>query len=524
MGHDTEKRHFYESKERRSIESPRRLDTIVSTASSDDSSSARYEHLDGLRGLAAVCVVIMHVTPDFTEGLHEHGFGEVMKYWHLTSFPFIRLMWSGGNAAVPIFFVLSGFALSIAPLRLLREKGRTAGPELRRKLMAAVLRRPIRLYAPAIAITILQAVFRQIPGLCILNPNIPPVPKANLVQELGSAAKVFQFFWPFQDHEAASFPYNQVMWTLPIEMNGSLLVYAMLLLFSLGAIAGPGVRAPATFSALLLIGGAIVLQTTRHWSFACFAWGVMLAVIDQWPVGTHFQYSTNHLYRRLRIMRGPQTLPVVSEKTTKPRTDSLLEVLAKLDAFAPHLCLFLGWYLLSIPGYPDHRYCADTLGWQWLNGLIPRPFDNDFRFHRYWTTVGSLPVVYAVLRIGWLQTFFKTKALVFLGRVSFALYLVHLPMKPIIEERIKPLVGGYTNPPLEGTFWDHYWNVSDVGPPGLSPRYLIAMAVIMPCFLLVAWAATVAIDEPFVRMSKNLTRKLGLDKPRRMSATAISEV
>ncbi|KXT13487.1 hypothetical protein AC579_8620 [Pseudocercospora musae] len=524
MGHHLEKQRLYESKERRSIESSRHSGTTTRAASPDQSTSARYEHLDGLRGLAAVCVVIMHVTPDFTAGLHEHGFGEVMEYWHLTSFPFIRLIWSGGNAAVPIFFVLSGFALSIAPLRILREKGRTAGPGLRRKLIGAVLRRPIRLYAPAIAITMLQAVLRQVPGLCILNPNISPVPKANLSQELSSAAKIFKFFWPFQDHEAASFPYNQVMWTLPIEMNGSLLVYAMLLLFSFGAITGPGVRAPATVSAFLFIGGAIVLQTTRHWSVACFAWGVMLAMIDQWPVDTHFHYTTNHLYKRFRPMRGAQTLPIVSEKTVQPRTDSLFAVLTKVDATTPHLCLFVGWYLLSIPGYPDHRYCADTLGWKWLNGLNPRPYNNDFRFHRYWTTVGSLPVVYAVLRIGWLQTFFQSKALVFLGRVSFALYLVHIPMKPIIEERIKPLVGGHTNPPLEGTFWDHYWTISDVGPPGLSLRYLIAMAVIMPCFLLVAWAATITIDQPFVRMSKNLTRKLRLDRPRRTSVTARSEV
>lgn len=509
MPYGLEKRHpTHDEKKNITVEVVYIDEPAVPTAASRPS---RYEHLDGLRGLAALLVVLHHYTPDFTVSLHEHGFGEAGNYWHLTSLPIVRLIWSGGNAAVAIFFILSGFALSIAPLQRMRKEGRPAGAEVRRGILGALIRRPARLYAPAIAITVLQAVLMHIPGLCVLNPNIPPVPAANLVAEMKSVVASKNFYNPLRDHEVEmNGSYNVALWTLPVELNGSLLVYGMSLLLSLGMVAGPGVRAPTALAISLFLGGLLVLQMTRFWSITCFLWGIMLAVLDTWPIGDYLRTAVRNLLRRRRTIRLEDVLPLFAEKTMKPRMSSFHDVTQKFVAKTPHCCLLIGLYILSIPGYPDHRYCADTPGYMWLNGLTPQPYDNDLRFHRYWTTIGALPVVYAVLRIRWLQTLFKTRTLLFLGRVSFALYLIHIPLKSIILERVKALLGGYTNAPLIGSFWDHYWNVSDVGPPGLSPRYLLSMGVILPCTLLVAYVATIVIDEPVVRMGKYITGKLGL--------------
>ena len=178
------------------------------------------------------------------------------------------------------------------------------------------------------------------------------------------------------------------------------------------------------------------------------------------------------------------------------------------------ICFFAGWYLLSQPGYPGQRsYSSNTPGWTRLTQLIPSAYD-DARFHRYWTATGALMMVYAVLRIRWLQTFFQSRVLRFLGNISFSLYLVHLPWTHIFADRLKSFVGGYVNPSLAGGFWDHSLEISDAGPPGLSPRFLLSMMLILPSTLFVAWAGTVAVDQPSVRLGKWFTRKIGIDRGR----------
>ncbi|EME38211.1 hypothetical protein DOTSEDRAFT_75703 [Dothistroma septosporum NZE10] len=81
----------------------------------------------------------------------------------------------------------------------------------------------------------------------------------------------------------------------------------------------------------------------------------------------------------------------------------------------------------------------------------------------------------------------------------------------IFSDRFRSVVG-YTNPTLAGTMWDHMLrlDISDAGPPGLSLRYLMVIAMTLPPVLLVAWLATVVIDQPSVSLSRALTRKLRL--------------
>ena len=48
--------------------------------------------------------------------------------------------------------------------------------------------------------------------------------------------------------------------------------------------------------------------------------------------------------------------------------------------------------------------------------------------HKVWQVLAAACVVYAVLGAPWLSAALKTKPMRFLGRISFAIYLVHAPL------------------------------------------------------------------------------------------------
>lgn len=113
---------------------------------SDVTKAKHYRSLDGLRGVAALVVVIYHsmiATPRFGEirlepGVHELSMMELL----ISSTPF-RIFWSGTEAVI-VFFVLSGLVLSI--------------PFARGDTYPTVYfypRRLLRLYLPAIASLVL---------------------------------------------------------------------------------------------------------------------------------------------------------------------------------------------------------------------------------------------------------------------------------------------------------------------------------------------------------------------------------
>jgi peptidoglycan/LPS O-acetylase OafA/YrhL len=186
----------------------------------------KYRNLDGLRGLAALSVVILHYVTGFAPFL----IGAFITQRH-TSFDHIIAttplqLPTAGDFAVCIFFVLSGFVLSLS---FFRHKDSAV-------LVSSAARRYFRLMFPALGSIILAYVVLRL-GLMFTHQAA-----------IGSQSTTWLgTFWNFPAHFGQAVfqglygiwfgtfnflsSYNVVLWTMHFELYGSFLVFMFLALF-----------------------------------------------------------------------------------------------------------------------------------------------------------------------------------------------------------------------------------------------------------------------------------------------------
>lgn len=420
-------------------------------------------YLDGLRGLAAFLVYTSHHIPWYygLPNVLDDGFG-YGEQRYLGQLPFIRTLFTGGNAAVSIFFVLSGYVLSIGPLQSYRSSGRL---QRYRMLISASIRRPLRLYILPAAISLLMAFAMQLPfGLA---PTLAwPVAQSSLFAELRNWGYEFlKMADPLGKHGMFEdwFPYDPPAWTMAIELRGSILVF--------GLVAITASFTPLTrLSSLLTL--AIILFLFYQWSLACFMGGMILAVndVDEWDS------------------------KVMSKITLRAKTITL------------HAAFLVAWYLLSqTAGHRGAERSSNTYGWYYLTSMIPEPYYSN-EFWRFWHFPGACMLVYTVLRLSWLQRFFMLPWLQYLGRVSFSLYLIHIPLEWTVSDRIHRVFGvirqEFTTP------YDNWLSLPDFGPVGLSTGFLFLQILILPMNLWLANFGTKYLDEPSVRIGRDIVSRI----------------
>lgn len=107
-------------------------------------------YLDGLRGMAALIVYLTHHAYYAHEApLLHRAFGWRGQYYFAAA-PGVRLFWSGGALSVALFFVISGYVVSLSALNSLH-KGDLL--KLYNNLGTGLPRRFVRLYFPILCIT-----------------------------------------------------------------------------------------------------------------------------------------------------------------------------------------------------------------------------------------------------------------------------------------------------------------------------------------------------------------------------------
>lgn len=183
----------------------------------------RFDELEGLRGLAAIAVVVSHFILAFYPALITGN----MKYAHTSYEGWVHgtplAIGYAGTFAVAIFFVLSGFVLSVGFFR----KGDAES------VKSMAMGRYLRLMIPALTSVLLAYILIKI-GSGYIASSAGDSTKSwylhSWVMDAGLVDAVKNgMVGIFMDGGSA---YNNVLWTMKIEFFGSFLVFVFLLLFA----------------------------------------------------------------------------------------------------------------------------------------------------------------------------------------------------------------------------------------------------------------------------------------------------
>jgi len=224
------------------------------------SEKQKLKHIEGIRGLAAIIVVLHHYTLAFYPALNfgdtsQAHIGNGSLELLMANTP-INLIYNGGFA-VCIFFILSGYVLS-------NSYHQTNNPKI---LIQYAIKRYFRLLVPVSASIIIAYVFIKIGFMH--NSNLGAVTKTNdwlstaFDHDRGILAVIKNIFvdvFFFKDNQ-----YNPVLWTMTYELIGSFLIFAFLLLIH-----------PFKYKMSLFIGLILVLFFTDNNFYAAFILGVVL--------------------------------------------------------------------------------------------------------------------------------------------------------------------------------------------------------------------------------------------------------
>ncbi|KAK0613495.1 acyltransferase 3, partial [Immersiella caudata] len=401
-------------------------------------------YLDGIRGIAALVVFICHLT--YTCFVIAPGYGYRNSHFHILSLPFLRLLYSG-PPMVCLFFVVSGYALSLKPLRLIRSRSYS---DLTTTLSSLIFRRGLRLFLPCVVSTLLIVFLLRI-GAYEWNREFAYDERyARNIQEIhyerfdtageqlmdwARAMAKFVHVWDWDEY-GGSTAMDVHLWTIPVEFRASMVVFLVVMGCA---------RARVLVRVGILVGLGVFAYLSARWEVMLFCFGVGMAERDVGGFG-------KEKGRGMGVVWG-----VVS---------------------------VVGMYLLSQPDVGGD----ETPGWMWLEGAIPEWWEDK---HRYYQSFGAMLFVMAVGRSAAWQRVFNSGVVQYFGRISYGLYLMHGPVMHTLGYAIEKRVWGMTG--IQGAAY--YWG------------FALASLLVVPTVIWVSDIFWRAVDAPVVRFSKWVERQ-----------------
>lgn len=249
--------------------------------------------------------------------------------------------------------------------------------------------------------------------------------------------------------------YDVHLWTIPVEFRCSMYLFVTLI----------GLARVRTRLRFLFL-WVIIAFTYRNnrWELLLFYFGMMLAEYDQ-IMGNNTPV-------------GGSVLPANEAQPIRNR----------FKGFCWAMLSILSIYFMC---QPDINY-EITPGWVWLCSFIPKWWDAEG--YRFWQSIGAVIFVLCVGHSPRWKSFFNLAPIQYLGKISYALYLMHGPVMHtvgyVIERRAYAITG------VEGWWYNAGFVLGSMG-----------------CIPAVIWAADVfwrLFDIPTVRFAKWVETKCSI--------------
>jgi peptidoglycan/LPS O-acetylase OafA/YrhL len=436
-------------------------------------------YLDGMRGLAALFVFFCHYSYTFFTITDGYGYGKPGQNRNILQLPIIRLFYSG-PPMVCLFFVISGYALSLKPLKLMRGR---QWDNLSITMTSSIFRRGMRLFLPTTISTFIVVILLRL-GFYertrafaanktyirnVMEHHPERLPTFSL-QFNDWSRKVFNFVhvWSWEPF-GGSTSYDVHLWTIPVEFRCSMVLFLALI----------GLARLKSWIRMVCLGG-LMWFTYRNdrWEMLLFLSGMFLAEIDLIRISK----------RTVPIRSSPSSSPTLA---SQPTATTRLTPLTKASTFFWTALAISSLYLMS---QPDDHFAA-TPGWRTLSTLIPHWWTDKYR---YYQVLGSIIFVLSVNFSTTLQKPFNSPVIQYFGKISYAIYLVHGPVLHTFGYAVENFVWRWMGTQTEGQY---------------VRGFLVASAFVIPGTI---WAADLfwrGIDAPVVRFARWVECKMNQPDP-----------
>ncbi|KAL9057600.1 MAG: hypothetical protein Q9162_002215 [Coniocarpon cinnabarinum] len=376
--------------------------SFISSRFSRDSGRTEKLHptayLDGMRGLAAFVVFLCHLSYGTWFITFGFGQGNPGENTYLIQLPIVRLFYSG-PPMVSIFFVISGYALSYRPVRQMRAKQYDG---LLATMSSSVVRRPIRLFLPCFVSTFLVACMAQM-GIYEQTAWFAHNMRAIYEDHPWTAPDVYTQFWDWMYRMfdfvhcfnffifAGSPEYDRHLWTIPCEFRASMVLFLTHFMVA---------RMQTTIRLATLLGLIWWGMQWDRWELCLFWAGCILAELDQVRSARENADSLSNQH------------PAVTKQSKRSK---------RLWNWFWIFSFVSGLYLAS---YPD-TLGEDTPGYRTLATMIPWYYSEKYRF---WQCFAAVQIVWTVNHADFLKRPFTSPFVIYLGKISYAIYLMHGPV------------------------------------------------------------------------------------------------
>ncbi|PYH93529.1 hypothetical protein BO71DRAFT_399650 [Aspergillus ellipticus CBS 707.79] len=388
--------------------------------------------LDGLRGWACLLVFNFHFLFTYTWKV-ALGWGFNNENFSIFQLPIIHLLVSG-HIMVAIFFVISGYVLSYKPLKLIRSR---SWEQTFTTLASSTFRRALRLYIPSIVgilmvfIAVRLGVYTYshnvlVEGHTILGTNEqhPPLMRSLYKQFWDWYLTIVHLMDPFNWGLYYNY-YNPHLWTIPVEFRSSIVLFLTIL----------GTSRLTTAVRLSLVSGLVwFCMRWGRWDVVLFLFGMIMAELDL--INGTWEQPTDEA-ERLKHKPGPRHF--------LPKQQNALRQLFPLQLSTHRLWIslfVLGLYLGSTPN-TGYKW---TPFYRWTWEITPKTYPEP---HRFPQTLGAVLIVASINHCKELQKLFTNSVSQYLGKVSFAFYIVHGPILHSLGYSLMPniwaIVGKQSN-------------------------------------------------------------------------------